>query len=476
MAALSRPRKRRTQGKLTALWFERIIALIALVNLCLVLFDTSYIRFRDLYLRFLPELTHWYGETYKGIEPERATVAYLEAVNKLEDQVAQTGLQSVQAETWLSQLRQQSEALVDENPFQTANKSGTLERIKNELRDRTGVESAKEAFTIFWSREYLTEAGWARESRYFNDTIRPLMETNYFRTLGEDGGSTNLFWTLDGWFVAIFALEFLARTFYISRRYKNTNWLDAVLLRWYDLFLFIPFWRWLRVIPVTIRLNQSQLVNMVPLRNRISHIFITNFAIELTEVVILRIIDQVQNLIRNGDIARWVIDSGPSGRRYIDLNGVDEVQVISQRVGSLLMYQVLPRIKPEIDALLHHSVVSAFNQAPGYQGFRQLPGIGSLPDQIAQQVVGQVSANVYGALTGALKDEEGAKLTQKLVEGLTTAVRSELQQDKTVEELQTLVVALLDEIKINYVKQITVEDVEHMMEENYRLYNITLEK
>jgi hypothetical protein len=473
MPALSRPNRRRPKS--TALWFERILALIGLINLVLILFDASYIRFRDLYLQFIPEVTVWYGETLKGIEPERATVAYLETVDKLEEQVAQTGLTSIQAETLLADLQEQSKALIDENPFQIADKSGTLERIKNGMRDRVGVDSSKRAFDTFWSVDYLTGEGWSQEIAYFNTEIIPLMETNYFRRIGEDGGPLDLFVLLDGWFVALFGLELMARTFYISRKYQNANWLDALLLRWYDLFFFLPFWRWFRAIPVLIRLNQSQLVNLIPLRNRINRVFITNFAVELTEVVVLRIIDQIQNLIREGNVSQWLLDTG-SGRRYVDLNGVDEVQAISTQVSSLLIYRILPTIKPELDAVLHHSVTSAFNDAPGYQNFRQIPGIGTLPDQISQQLVSQVSEVLYSTLTGTLSDEKGNALTQSLIERFSESLRTELQTGKTLEELQTLIIELLDEVKINYVKQLDVEDVEQLMAENYRIYNITQQK
>ncbi len=475
MPALSRPNRRRPAAKLTALWFERFLAFVGLVNLMLVLFDASYIRFRDIYLQFIPEVTVWYGETLKGIEPERSTVTYLETVEKLKEQVAQTGLTSIQAETLLADLQEQSQALIDENPFQIANKSGTLERIKNQMRDRTGIDSSKRAFATFWSVSYLTQSGWSQEISYFNEDIIPLMKTNYFRKLGEDGGPLDLFLLLDGWFVALFGLELLARTFYISRRYPNTNWLDALLLRWYDLFFFLPFWRWLRTIPVLIRLNQSQLVNLIPLRNRINRVFITNFAVELTEVVVLRIIDQVQNLIREGNVSQWLLDTG-SGRRYVDLNGIDEVQAISSQVGSLLIYRILPKIKPELDAVLHHSLTSAFHQAPGYQNFRQVPGIGTLPDQLAQQLVSQASEILYNTLTGTFTDEKGAALTQGLITGFSDSLRAELQAGKTLEELQTLIIDLLDEVKINYVKQLDAEDVEQLMEENYRIYNITQQK
>jgi hypothetical protein len=74
MAALSRPR-RSTNGRefskydarrLRRRWFERIMAMVALLNLVLVIGDLSYIPLRDLYLRLLPGLTTWYGETFKG--------------------------------------------------------------------------------------------------------------------------------------------------------------------------------------------------------------------------------------------------------------------------------------------------------------------------------------------------------------------------------------------------------------------------
>ena len=472
MAALSRSKRRRPIVKTTALWFERIVAIVALINLTLVLFDTSYIRFRDVYLQFFPEFTIWYGEVFKGIEPERATVKYLETVDKLEEQVAQTGLQSIQADTLLSDLRQQSISMVDENPFEIANKSGTLERIKNAIRDRIGVDSSKQAFTTFWSEEYLTQAGWTQEIGFFNEDIEPLLESNYFRRIGEDGGPRNDFWKLDGWFVLFFAAELLARTFYISRRYKNYTWLDALLLRWYDLFFFLPFWRWLRVIPVTIRLNQSQLVNLIPIRNRVNRIFISNFAVELTEIVVLRVVDQMQNLVRDGDVADWMLALG-SKRQYVDINGVNEVEAITSKLTTITMYQVLPVVKPELDALLKHSVVSALEKAPGYQGFRQLPGIGDLPDQIAQQVVSQTSQTLYQAMTGALEDEKGTELTQNLIAKIGEALRTEVQQNKTVDELEQWTVALLEEIKINYVKQLSVEDVDRLREGNYKLYNMT---
>lgn len=486
MAALSRPRRssnRREFSKydarrLRARWFERIMAMIALLNLALVIGDLSYIPLRDLYLRLLPGLTTWYGETLKGIEPHRFTANYLETVEQLEEQVAQTGLTSPAAQAILTDLQQQSAAMVAENPFQTANRSGNLEQIKNKMRDRIGLDSATESLTEFWSYDHLLEAGFATEMAFFKSEIQPLVETNFFRRIAVHGGFVDLFWRIDLWFNLLFGLELLARSIYLDRRYKNFTWRDAILWRWYDILLLIPFSAlrlpWLalaRLIPVTIRINQSNLINLEPIQSRISRFVISQVAVEITEIVVLRIIDQMQSLVRDGSVTKALLE--PSSRRYIEVGGVNELEVISQRLAALTVYNVLPQVKPEVDALLKHTVTQAFDRTPGYQGFRQLPGIGNLPDQMAEQVVAQLSANLYGAVKGSLENKSGGDLTQALVEKLGETFKAQLKENENVEEIEALVVDFLEEFKLNYVKRLAAADVDRLIEERYQLYNVS---
>jgi hypothetical protein len=486
MAALSRPRKsanRREFSKydarrLRTRWFERIMAMFALVNLALVIGDLSYIPLRDMYLRLLPGVTTWYGETFKGIEPHRFTANYLETVAKLEDQVAQTGLTSVQAQSILDDLQEQSAAMVAENPFQIANRSGNLEQIKNKMRDRIGLESATDSFTTFWSYDHLSKAGFSQEMAFFRGEVQPLVETNFFRHIAVHGGFVDQFWRIDMWFNLLFGLELLARSIYLDRRYKNFTWHDAILWRWYDMLLIIPFsalrlpWlALLRVIPVIIRINQSKLLNLEPIQGRISRFVISQVAVEITEIVVLRIIDQLQSLVRDGSVSQALLE--PSSRRYIEVGGVNELEVIAQRLAALTVYNVLPEVKPEVDALLKHTVTQAFDRAPGYQGFRQLPGIGNLPDQVAQQVIAQLSANVYGAVKGSLENQSGGEYTKALVDKLTETFREQLKENENIQELEALVVDFLEEFKLNYVKRLAAADVDRMIEERYQLYNVT---
>ena len=454
------------------LWFERLTVAIATINLLLVFFDLSYIRFRDQYLRVLPQPTTWYGETFKGIEPHRVTEAYLDDVDQLQEILEAEGLESAEATRQLAVLRDSSVTLVDEDPFAVANKSGTLERIKKEMRDRTGQEdSSKDAFRMFWSQAYL-ERGWSEELAFFDAQVRPRVETNYWRGIGFNGLPTDRFWIIDFPFVALFFVEFLGRTLYLSRRHANTNWLDAMLWRIYDVALFLPFWRWLRIVPVVVRSNQAQLSHLDPIQGRINRILISQFAVELTEVVFLRMIDQVQNLIQEGQISRWVFEL-TSQQGYIDLNDVNEVQTIAQKISDIVVNRVLPEIKPEVDAVFSHSVTGALAQAPAYKGLQLLPGFTNISTQITQQISAEVSKNLYSALQQALSDEQGAALFTKLIDSFGKNLRDEMRQGNTLEELQGLLDDLLEEVKVNYVERIAENDVETRRADTYRLYSAT---
>ncbi len=448
------------------------MAIAALINLLLVLGDLSYIPWRNIYLRQLPQFTLWYGAQFKGIEPHRTTEHYLTVVQQLENQVATTGLQSPQSGLLLANLRSLSTEMIDENPFTGAGKAGTFEQIKRRMRDQAGETSSKQAFNTFWSEAYLSRTGWTNAIGFFDRQIRPLIATNYYRGIGEDGEPIDRFWQIDRWFIGLFGAEFLVRTFYLSRRYRGVSWLDTMIWRWYDLLLVVPVWRWLRVIPASIRLQQAKLLKLDSLNNRLVHTVVATFAAELTEMVVLQIIDQTQDLLRGGTVTRWLLNP-TGGRRYIDLNGINEGEAIAQRFSTVLVYQVLPQVKPDLDALLQHVLIQVLNSSPLYAGLQRLPGASELSNRLTQQIAVEASQSAYQALVSALEDETGAKLTQQLVDRLLGTFRSEIQQKNAIEEIQALAIALLDEVKLNYVKQVRQEDAEHLQTRTQRLYELT---
>ena len=456
------------------LWFERVMALLALTNFGLVLFDLSYVPWRNFYLRQVPSLTKVY-DPIKGIEPHRDTQKYLDTVEKLKASVAATGLQSPEVEFLLQELRALSVEMVENNPFAVANKTGTLEKIKNRMRQHIGNDSGKQSFRTFWSQEHLARAGWLQEIAFYDRQIKPLMATNYFRQMGESGDFVDyFFWRIDIWFVIPFGLEFLLRTYYIHRRHKGLQWIEAMLWRWYDIFLLLPFWRVLRVIPIAIRLHQAQLVNFDRIQAQVSHGFVGNFAEELTEVVVIRVINQVQDSIRRGELTRLL--SGRVSREYIDINNVNEVEAIANLLVKVTVYQVLPKIKPDLEAILRHSLEKILEQSPAYRGLQQLPGVGPLGGKLIERLVNEVSQSAYQALTDTLEDPVGAELSGHLVQHFSEALGAEVLRQQTLQKIQALLLDLLEEIKLNYVQQLSEEHVQAIITQTRPISKIVPKK
>lgn len=123
-------KKEQSGNQTRYLWWQKLIALIALINLALVLYNLSYLPLRDVYLRYTPLLVKAY-DPVKGIEPHPDTEEYLQTVTRTKQEIAQKGLEADSTERLLVSLRQQSNTLVEENPFLDANKLGTFAKLKN---------------------------------------------------------------------------------------------------------------------------------------------------------------------------------------------------------------------------------------------------------------------------------------------------------------------------------------------------------
>lgn len=465
------------------LWFERFMAILALANLGLVLFDLSYVPWRDFYRRQLPAFTipisglslrvPALSEVYdplKGIEPHRETQRYLNAVDDLKNKVAQSGLQSPEAQLLLQRLGNLSAEMIENNPFAEANKTGNLEKIKNRMRERIGNDSAKQSFRTFWSQPYLSQAGWVKEIEFYDAEIQPYIEANYFRQIGENGHFIDNFWKIDIWFFIPFAIEFLLRTYVIHRRHNGLSWMEAMLWRWYDIFLLLPFLRWLRVIPVTIRLHQAELLNLEPVQTQISQGVVANFAEELTEVVVIRVINQVQGSIRRGEITGWLSQQG--NRPYIDINNTNEIEALVDLFMQLAVRQVLPKVLPDLEAILRYNIEKILSQSPVYRGLLQVPGLGHVPTELTEKLVADISRSLYSTLTTAMDDPVSAELSRRLMQHFSEALGSEFQRQQTLQKIQSLLSDLLEEIKINYVERLSAEDLDEVMDETRAIRKI----
>jgi hypothetical protein len=425
------------------MWRERALALLAAVNLGLVCFDLSYVPWRSFYLRSLPGVTKVY-DPIKGIEPHRDTSKYLQTVDKLRQQ----NLQSPAAAVLLQDLVEQSIRTIETNPFQLAGKTGSLEKIKNRMRDHMGKDSAKESFRLFWNPANLTPAKSAQELAFFDQKIRPLWEINYFRETSEDGDFVDWFWAIDSGFVGIFAIDLLLRVLGRRRQYPKRPWRSILLERWYDWLLLFPLARWLRLIPVAVRWHQAHLIDLSQWQDQVNRMFVQEFADELTQTVVAQVLGQVQSAIASGTASQLIREK--LFLPQVDLNNVNEVEAIAQLVLEVIVYRVLPKIQPDLEQIAARLLQQSLVESPALQSLKLLPGFTEAPQQIIDNIVRQVSDALYLGLTKAINDPQNGRLAKQLAEHLTAAVGTELQKGQTIDKIESLVADFLMELRASY--------------------------
>ncbi|MBE9125678.1 MULTISPECIES: hypothetical protein [unclassified Coleofasciculus] len=441
-------------------WWNKLTALIALANILLALFNLSYIQLRDIYLHQLPAVVAYY-DPVKGIEPHPDTQRYLFAVDTLTVQLPQVGLQAPQTEQLLSNLRQQSTDLLEENPFLVANKFGTFAKLKRHMQTYLGTDSARQAFARFWSQDFLAQVGWEQALSFFDSQIRPLLASNYYRYVDENGQFVDRFWQIDLYFIAFFGIEFLIQTFLVYQRHSELTWADAMWRRWYDGLLLLPTWRWLRIIPVLVRLHRSGLVNMQRVLGQMTHEPSAYLADRVSTFLMVRLINQTQDSIQQGDAARALLEPGG----YVQVSDINKVDAITDRLLDLSIYKVLPQVQPDLEALLHHSLKGALQESDFYQQLKKVPGMKGLPVEVAEQFASYLAQATYEVLITSYSDLKGRQLFDYLTQHFKQALRRELQDEATQQELQLLLSDLLEEVKLNYVQRSTEQDPEATLEE-----------
>ncbi|MGP0128996.1 MAG: hypothetical protein ACTMUB_06960 [cyanobacterium endosymbiont of Rhopalodia musculus] len=466
-----------------------------LVNYGFVVYDLTYISLRDFWLqgrvqlyfkigtfeKKIPKtpirvlsfkLTKYY-DWVKGIEPNRDTESYLNTVNKLKNVIDKTGdpLRDQKINNLLYSLRQQSVEMIEQNPFLVADKIGTLERIKNKMREHifgSKDVSAKESFELFWDQNNWQKNRLENELVFFDDQIRPLLETNYFRPVGENGEPINNFGLIDFPFSLIFCIEIIVRSWYISRRHTGINWFDAMLWRWYDILLLIPIFRWLRIIPLIIRLDKSNLINVKAIKKQTSQGFVAGIAREITETVVINVINQVQVSVQKGTIRN--ILQKTNNNVYININNVNETAEIFKIISDLLVEKIIPEIRPEVEMFIEYNLKKTLIETSAYPNLEKLPGFKFIENQLIQKIASQLYQGLSKGLREVLiKDPKLDKLFNKLVDKFRQTMIIELQDQQSIEHIEIFLNDLLEKIKINYVRRLSAEDFEQILEQTRTL-------
>jgi hypothetical protein len=444
---------------------ERIIAVIALVNLALVFFDITYLSLRPTYRQYLTGITQIY-DPLKGITPHPETQRYQAQVDQLNRHLAQGGPQSPQVEDSLLELQRLSQPLLTHRVFAEPHGEQAIVTLQQLLQERTGQPSGEAAFAEFWGVDYLNQRGWQQELAFWDSQMRPFFQANYYRRITPLGLPLSYFWLIDLPFMLVFASDSVLRIRALRRRQPALTVVEAALRRWYDLFLVLPFGRWLRVIPVSLRLYQVDLLNLEPVQEEAQRDVVVTVGADLAGIAGIEIIGQLQDSIRQGELFNWVALMDPEAGT-IPPNGLitqEEITAIASQFYQVGIDNILAQVQPDIEALMQHSISKTLEQMPGYPQINHIPGLDQVSSQVLQGLSHAVAQGLYRSVTSSLLDAEGAAITQRLQHNLRAAIAGELSQYNTRQEIELRLVKALDHFKRDYIKALAETGGEKLAE------------
>ena len=452
--------------------YEVFYCMVAGTALLMAFFDATYLAkipylnlsFRDVYLLYVPDvLRHKItaadleedprleGKVYdrrlllydpvKGIRVHRATRDYLRLVDDLtlalESEQKQTDSQakraaSIEAERILDRLRKASVRLVDNNPFRLANKSGDLERIKNLMRDFAGRDSSKASFTRFWSQEEIRGLDLRARLEWFDAQIRPIMERNYFRWIGEDGQPEDHYHRLDRWFVLFFLLDFLFRWGLSIYRREYRRWYVFVIRNWTEIFNLYPpphssIWRLLRAIPFFQRMGRNGFLPSSGLASAIVHDHAAVIAEEISGMVVLNILREARERIQRQGLQGLALQDKQGLLQKIERLLDDEADFISR--------EILPEVAPEITDLVKFSIRQAF---ASYLKSPLGPGVRLMLRKSFEQI--------EAGLEAALASPEGAELMNHILHDFIRHIIEKGSSDENLSRLEQGIIEILDSV------------------------------
>lgn len=244
----------------------------------------------------------------------------------------------------LQKMDQQMVYIVEENPFQESGQTHVFKKIQKTIKDyyskhakplddefyrnlltkehytRKKVSSTAVAFSFFWRNK---ESKFSEKIDFFNSSIRPMIQLNYFRTTDLSGSPTNNFFYLDAPFFIFFLMEFNVRWYLSIIRKKYIAWFLYPIYHWYDLLGLIPlqtfhFFRIFRAYTIYQILKESEFTTI---GNDIITRTITYYSNiikeEISDMVTIQILTDTQDEIRSGSSLEVITEAINSHRPEI---------------------------------------------------------------------------------------------------------------------------------------------------------------
>jgi len=340
------------------LW-DVLMVWAALINLCLIAFDLTYLWLRPTYFNWVPAVCRIY-DPVKGIQPHPLTEAFVAEVDATR-RLLEINPKSPRLEERLIELRRLSARVLFENPFERSGQTRFFVSLKKDfiVTARLDPSAAQnpdaitDAIDRYWSG---TPAQLSARIERFDAQSRHEFELNYFREFDQNGRLTDHFWKIDLPFLLLFWAEFLSRWYLALRRRTHAKWFFFPIFNWYDVLGLIPnryfrIFRLLRAVSLYMRLRRSELSGVGQDVFSRSVAYVSNIITEeVSDRVALRILAELHEEISDGTHARIVRESIEPRRTEIESVVVDQIRRLVSEPATVERFRELLRLN------LHNAV------------------------------------------------------------------------------------------------------------------------
>jgi hypothetical protein len=426
---------------LRTLW-DLFMVWVVLINLCLIVFDLTYLWLRPTYFKYVPVITRIWDPVL-GIEPNPLTEDLIEKAGATEELLDTVGV-SPALDAALVELGDLTARVLIENPFERSGQSDDLEGIKEAMARATSHPASNLS-----DREMLSEIAheyWSgppgllsRRFEAFDATLKPKLAVNYFRGYDLNGKLVNNFWKIDLPFLILFWIEFMVRWFLAIRRKTYARWFFFPIFYWYDLLSLIPVMslrplRLLRVISIYMRLRTSELSRIGQDIVSRTVAYISNIITEeVSDRVAMRILEDVSEEIADGThtrIARAVVEP----RR-------DQIEeVLANQIRAVLTdKETLANFRGLLQLNLEYAVEAS-------ESLRAVP----LPHIVVKPIVHTVGDVILDTTLETVRTTFASEEGQKALRTVAGSILEELFYGPALVELERLV------------KDITMQVIDHM--------------
>ncbi len=452
--------------------WNRFFALIAAANLSWLIFDISYIQLRNFWFhrklypfpsapivvpfRWVPKITPYYDQI-KGIKVHQQANTYLKHFAQLDQELSIGELNSQATKDLLNKHILLTNSLIEKAPLVSSGDISNFQKIRSHLRERSGSNSYKEATVYLLSKPHLEKINWGVEREFWNNEILPLVASSYIRSIDENGHPMNVAWKVDLPFQLLFLTDILLRTIHLKYRFKRVSWRDAFLRRWIDLPLLLPFLRILRIFPVVERLSNAKLIQIEPIRAVISQGVVALLAIEIFEVITLRVIDSMQRIIGSQNLAQRIRNL--SGYQSIEQKKESEANELIRLWIPLFLSQIGPNLRPQLVALFSHALQRSLEGAMIPDALKRLDVVEKTESAISLKLAeGMIEVFLdfsrnAGTQLGR-KDIVLEKLGSETLDQFWEELAKALENKIVLEKSQSLLIALLENLKRSSFHQI----------------------